>query len=189
MSATCPSCGVAVVPGYVRCPKCLNALPKTPVFTKSAIGGTSLGAERSRGALLGLIAVAIVGIGLFAYFGLRTSESKPAPAAPAPAQPTETAVNTPDTPDNAGGPSEAAQPAEGPSPALLATQLERTLKKQRLWSTVSADGDRVDVRSGSCADAAMKAALDAAAPSLKAAGLTKLRCLEQSGQVVSTRDL
>ncbi len=27
MSAVCPACGVAVVPGYVRCPKCQTPLP------------------------------------------------------------------------------------------------------------------------------------------------------------------
>jgi hypothetical protein len=35
----------------------------------------------------------------------------------------------------------------------------------------------------------MATALDASAPTFKAAGLTKLRCLEQSGRVVTDRDL
>ena len=40
MSAVCPKCGVAVVPGYVKCPKCQAALPKLRAPTMAA-GGTS----------------------------------------------------------------------------------------------------------------------------------------------------
>jgi hypothetical protein len=67
--------------------------------------------------------------------------------------------------------------------------LERALKKQRLWSTVRVVGDRAEVRSGACEEPALAATLDAATPALKAAGLTALRCLEQSGRVVTTREL
>jgi hypothetical protein len=58
-----------------------------------------------------------------------------------------------------------------------------------LWSTVTVVGERVDVRSGSCGEPQMKSALDTSASAFKAAGLTKLRCIEQSGTVVFTREL
>jgi hypothetical protein len=45
------------------------------------------------------------------------------------------------------------------------------------------------VRSSSCGDKQMLPVLDGIAPRLKAAGLTRLRCLEQSGSVVFARDL
>ena len=44
MTGVCPTCGVAVVPGYLKCPKCQTMLPR--VRTKSAMaGGTSAARE------------------------------------------------------------------------------------------------------------------------------------------------
>jgi len=182
--AVCPSCGVAVVPGYVRCPKCHKALPRAKASHLE--GGTSVASSSSKAPLIAAIAVGVVVIGAIAYFGLRRSE-KPA-AAPAttvetPAGPTGPEVEAPAQPTE-----QPAQPT-GPTALDVAADLERTLKKQRLWSTVNIVGDHVDVRSGSCEDPGMKPLLDGAAPSFKAAGLTKLRCLEQSGRVVTDRDL
>lgn len=68
-------------------------------------------------------------------------------------------------------------------------ELEGTLRRQRLWGRVEITGRRVDVRSGSCADPAMRPAIEGRRPLLRGAGLTKLRCLEQSGAVVFERDL
>ena len=83
------------------------------------------------------------------------------------------------------------QPAapSAPRPDAIAADLERSLKKQRLWSTVNIVGDHVDIRSGSCGDPAMKSSLELVAGTFKAAGLTKLRCVEQSGSLVFDRDL
>lgn len=80
-------------------------------------------------------------------------------------------------------------PAAGPSPAAAAAELERALGRQRLWSSVRPSGDRVEVRSGSCAEPAMAPTIDAARAALRGAGLTRLRCLAQSGAVVFERDL
>ncbi len=71
----------------------------------------------------------------------------------------------------------------------VAAGLERTLQRQRLWSKVSVSGSRVEVRSGSCSDQAIQAPIAEAAPAFKAAGLTSLRCVEESGSVVFTREL
>ena len=76
-----------------------------------------------------------------------------------------------------------------PDAQRVASELRRTLERQRLWSQVTVTGDRVDVQSSSCDDPAMAPLLDSAAPAFKAAGLTSLRCLEQSGRVVTDRDL
>jgi hypothetical protein len=74
-------------------------------------------------------------------------------------------------------------------PEDIAGELERALKHRRLWSTVEVGSRVVDVRSGSCADSGLRSLVDAAGPRFKAAGLTRLRCLEQSGAVVFSRDL
>lgn len=186
--AFCPSCGVAVVPGYVRCPKCHKPLPQTPKAVRD-MGGTAV-ETTSKTPLIALLGGALVVGLLIAYFAFRTKTEPRAavatptpqqqtPSQPGPAQPEATPVETrPTTTTQA-----------GPDPNAAAGDLERALRKQRLWSTVSVTGSRVDVRSGSCSDPAMAPALDASAASFKAAGLTQLRCLEQSGRVVSSRDL
>jgi hypothetical protein len=182
--AVCPSCGVAVVPGYVRCPKCKKALPRRPGTHME--GGTAV-EEKNRGPLLAIIAAAVIGTGLIIYLGVRsTDKPKPAPTV-APAQPAETTAA--DTAPAAPEPTETTAQPTGPDPVTVAADLEKNLRKQRLWSSVSVVGGRVEIRSGSCSDPGMAPLVDAAAPSFKAAGLTKLRCLEQSGRVVTDRDL
>lgn len=183
--AVCPSCGVAVVPGYVRCPKCRKPLPQRPSAVE---GGTAVEAPGRSGALIGLIALILAAGGVLAYVALRKDKPATAKAVPTaqpevPNAPTPQPSNVPDQPAQA-----QAQPT-GPNAIDVAAELERALKKQRLWSTVEVTGSRADVRSSSCNDPAMAPMLDGAAPSFKASGLTKLRCVEQSGRVVTDRDL
>jgi len=185
--AVCPSCGVAVVPGYVRCPKCQAPLPRR---ASPVVGGTAL-PEARRFPVLAVVVAVFVALAIIVFFGLRKSDraaKRPvAEPAPATAVPPQTPAAAPAaTPEPA---TPAAVAPSGPSASQIAADLERTLKRQRLWSTVNVIGERVEVRSGSCADPAMAPVLDTAAPSFKAAGLTKLRCLEQSGAVVTDRDL
>ena len=184
----CPSCGVAVLPGYARCPKCRKPLPRRK---QTVMGGTAV-ETTDRKPLYILLAVGVVGIAVIAYLGLR-GDSKTSAAPPVAnrgegtTQPEATqqnveVTNVPDQP-------ETTNQAAGPDPGAVADRLEKALKRERLWSTVSLEGSRIDVRSGSCSDPKMAGILDATSPSLKSAGLTRLRCLEQSGQVVSDRDL
>jgi hypothetical protein len=139
-------------------------------------------------ALLGLVGIVLVAGGLIAYLAMRKSAPKAAKAAPTVQvddsnAPDPEPANTPDQPAQV-----QAQPS-GPNATDIAAELERLLKKQRLWATVEVTGNRADVRSSSCSEPAMAPMLDGAAPSFKAAGLTKLRCVEQSGRVVTDRDL
>jgi hypothetical protein len=78
---------------------------------------------------------------------------------------------------------------EAPDPEVPVGQLRRALSRERLWGTVEVSGTRVDVRSGTCNEPAMGRVIDAATTPLREVGLTKLRCLEQSGRVVFERDL
>ena len=187
MPATCPSCGVAVVPGYARCPKCHTALPRRA--QTNVEGGTSLEPPR-RVPLPAVIGAGVVGLALIVWLGVRGSHDKKPVYTKTTSQtlgpaPTET------EPTLAPGAPTATAPAPPsvPSADSVASGLERTLKRQRLWANVSVSGSRVEVRSGSCSDPAIQAPIAEAAPALKAAGLTSLRCVEESGSVVFTREL
>jgi hypothetical protein len=184
MSAgVCPSCGVAVVPGYVRCPKCHKPLPRRA--KTFAEGGTAVQPARKFpvAALIGAVAIG----GVIVYLALRGNDNKPASPPAVPVEAPEREV--PEVTQPTGPEAETPTVQIGPNAQAVASELEKALKRQRLWSTVSVTGERVEVRSGSCSDPAMAPLLDEAAPSFKAAGLSKLRCVEQSGRVVSDRDL
>jgi len=191
MSAVCPSCGVAVVPGYRRCPKCHVALPYGSGRRTSTIdpGGTSL-PERS----LPVVPI-VAGVGVLAVIVVLAivlgGGSKPKPAAQ-PGSDEATAPSAAVTPaPSAPAPVAAAPAAAAPTraPAAEAASLQIALRKQRLWSTVEVTGTRVDVRTSSCAEPAMGPTIDSRADGLRSTGLTRLRCMEQSGRVVFERDL
>jgi hypothetical protein len=183
----CPACGVAVLPGYARCPRCHKPLPQRPAT--SVEGGTALEPPR-RFPLPAVIAVGAIGLGVILWLGVRGGgdTKPPPPTRPAAAAPTA----TPPPAQHAVAPAvEVAPPARprAPNADEVADELERTLKRQRLWSTVSVTGSRVDIRGGACGDAAIQAPIAASTAAFKAAGLTTLRCVEQSGAVVFTREL
>jgi pyruvate/2-oxoglutarate dehydrogenase complex dihydrolipoamide acyltransferase (E2) component len=185
MGAVCPTCGIAVVPGYVRCPKCQAALPAArrpaPAQGGTSVAGWSIprGPAIAVGVLLGIVIVVAV-----AHHG---SHAAP-PAAKAAAAPGAQAA-APAAPADDIAPAPAAAGSAAPDPVGLANQLGAELQRQELWSTVEVVGNRVEVRSSACRDPAMGAALAQASPGFKAAGLTTLRCVEQSGVVVFTHNL
>lgn len=189
MSTTCPSCGVAVVSGYVKCPKCGGALARRRLAT-SAAGGTAVTGARSFPTLPVLGAVIAIGV-IVAVVATRGQEG----GAKVNATPDETAQDDPDedverTPLDPDEIEAMPTPvATGPDPAEAARDLQRAIQQARLWGTVEVAAPRVDVRSGGCGDPAMGPLLDGATEALRRVGLTKLRCLEQSGRVVFERDL
>jgi hypothetical protein len=163
-------------------------LPRFARNSTSPVGGTTIAPSNlPRVAIIGAIVAVVLVIGYFAFRGSKktaivdveptTVETRPNNV-PEPSNP-GAFVNTPNQPTQ----------AKAPSPEPVAADLERSLKRARLWATVTVIGDRVDVRSGSCSDPQMRPTLDAVAGSFKAAGVTRLRCLEQSGSVVIDRDL
>jgi hypothetical protein len=161
-------------------------LPQRPATTVE--GGTALEPPR-RFPLPAVIAVGVVGLGVILWLGLRGGDdTKPAPAT----QPAATAPTaTPAPAQHTVAPAVEVAPARptAPNADQVADELERTLKRQRLWSTVSVTGSRVDIRGGACGDPAIQAPVAASTAAFKAAGLTTLRCVEQSGAVVFTREL
>ena len=193
MSAICPVCGVAVVPGYVRCPKCHAGLPTGRMKRVTGDPGGTAVVEKGFpfSAVLGAVGVAAVIILVFGFRGT----SKKTQASPAPAAEPIAAAGAPPPPRVAvvaSPPPVAAPVTTAPvasDPRAVAAALEDVLRRARLWGRAEISGARVDVRSGSCGDKAMRPAIEAEKAVLRGAGLTKLRCLEQSGAVVFERDL
>ena len=188
--AVCPACGVAVVPGYVRCPKCHRPLPRFARNTASPVGGTTI--KTKQGSPLLAIAIAvIVGGGFIAFFALRGNkhhEASAAPAQPSP-QPTSEAAPAPTPPPVPVASVAPAPVVATPNPGAIASRLQTTLQRMELWSTVSVTGARLELQSRACRDPQLGKQLDAVAASFRAAGLTRVRCLEQSGAVVFDREL
>ncbi len=189
-AAVCPKCGVAVVPGYVKCPKCHTVLPVARAGKQAAAGGTAMGGQGTP--VAALVVGGAVALGIVLFFALRKSSSEAAPppdggdaadqAEPVGSGSTDPVV-TPDDPTTTPG------SAADPAAADAITALDRALKKERLWGKVEVAGARVEIRTSYCGDAGMTAVLEAARAALKEAGLTRLRCMEQSGAVVFERDL
>lgn len=179
-----------MVSGYVRCPKCQTPLPQTKRAPLAA-GGTAVdtgGGFPIVPVVVGLAVVVGIVVAVMVGRGGKDEVVKSArPAdvvAPAPAS---TPTGSPSTVEPA--PPAGPTAPSAPDASELAAILDRDLKKQRLWGTVEVIGARIDVRSGGCEDPAMAPVLDAQLQALRGAGLTKLRCLEQSGRVVFERDL
>ncbi len=197
MSAECPSCGLPVVPGYAKCPKCHAALPRLQTQAGATAGGTAVESQRSP-VTVGIVVVAVVvGVILLlkVMFGGGDDESQPdnqvTPPGTRTAAPTRAPAPAPTRPDErpfADDDRPAATPPRIQSGAA-ARQLDATLRRQRLWSKVDVFGTRIDVRSGSCDDPHMKTSISSMTTTLRDAGLTHVRCLAQSGSVVFERDL
>jgi len=188
--AVCPKCGVAVVPGYVKCPKCQSPLPAR-MRAVTNVGGTSLD-ERGGLPVIPLVVGGGVALVIVMFFALEKDKAPVAHEVPEDAQVEDDQSGSAQVRiDPTALPSEPV-PQEGPAgpdPSAAVSALDRALKKERLWGTVQAVGDRVDLRTGACNDPGMAPVLATAVAQLKTAGLTRLRCMEQSGAVVFERDL
>jgi len=195
MNTVCPACGVAVVPGYVKCPRCHAGLPAGLGRTKRTTldpGGTAV---PPRGfplpIILGAVGVVIaVLVALALRGGSKKAEApRPAPPEPIPAVVANPQPRPPTVTTQTVAPAQAQAQAAAADPGPAIAELKAALRAQRLWGAVEIVGQRVDVRSGSCADPGMRSLIDAKKSMLHGAGLTNLRCVEQSGAVVFERDL
>ncbi len=195
-TTACPACGIAVVPGYVKCPRCGARLPSVRFRrpgTTADPGGTAV--ETGRGlpviplAIGGVVVLAVVLVLVLRHRG-GSGAAKEDVLAPPPVVATQPraqpgpVLDTPPafTPLAPGG-------RTAKTAAQVAGDLQVTLKRQRLWSTVEIVGTTLEIHSSTCGDPQMSPALDAVMASARAAGLTRLRCLEQSGAVATTREL
>ena len=172
----------------VRCPKCGAGLPRSKRAATHIEGGTAL----PTAAGFPVVPVAVGGaavVAIIAFLALRGDAKAPVAAdeIDAGAETTEEGPPPDDTVETPTAPTQPTGSAVDPGPAIRA--IEAGLRREKLWGTVTIEGDRVDVRSGGCGEAAMPAVLDGAAAGLHEAGLTTLRCLEQGGRVVFERGL
>jgi hypothetical protein len=90
----------------------------------------------------------------------------------------------------AAGPAAGAAPADVSAPSIdprprqraeAVSALERDLASDRLWATVTAIGDDVEIRSGQCTDDGVSARVDAAKARLGELGFRAVRCLDRGG--------
>jgi hypothetical protein len=190
----CPSCGVAVVPGYVKCPKCGAFQPRVK-RTSIQPGGTAV-VTRDRFPMMPVVLGVGVALAIALFFGLRGGHaSEPQEPSASPVDENGDVLNPSESVPGAIPPPAIAPatpkpaPPPAPSPQAAVNDLSRTLRVQRLWATLSFNGVVLEVRSASCGEAELSNAIASAASPLRAAGLTKLRCVEQSGRVVFERDI
>jgi hypothetical protein len=140
--------------------------------------------------ILPLAGGAVVVLGVILYFVLGKSDAaKPTTPDPVAGSAEETSTVIPETPTPLPIPVDDVRDPNRIDPTAVGRDLERALKNQRLWSTVEVVGRDVEVTSGSCRDANMIPMVDAARTALRNAGLTRVRCLENSGAVVFERGL
>jgi hypothetical protein len=184
-----------VVPGYVKCPKCHSELPAGSGRAKRATaepGGTAL--ETRDFPIAPFVAALAVAAAIIIVFSVRSAGKKTGAAAPTLPAPIE-AVAAPPAPVRPTTAAASLSPvAQGSAAALqdpraAAAELETALRFQRLWGRVELAGPRIDLRSGSCSDPAMRPLIESKQAVLRGAGLTRLRCVEQSGAVVFEHDL
>jgi hypothetical protein len=194
MNAVCPACGVPVVPGYVRCPRCHAGLPLGARIKRTTAdpGGTAV-AQRGF-PILAVLAPVAIAAAIIVVFAVRGSGKQTAAAQQVPSEPTVVAAQSlpprvTTAPLGSPLPEPAPSGVAAPDGRAAVLRLEDTLRRARLWGRAEITGQRVDVRSGLCGDKAMRPAIESERAVLHGAGLTKLRCLEQSGAVVFESDL
>lgn len=186
---SCPSCGIAVTPGYQRCPKCHRPLPTSVRFTRplDAGGATTIEPDevvtRWPWYLAGLIVLA----GAVAVIVVGSHPSKPAPALPDDPVVDEEPDDTP----GAGVDEDEAVPTPPPrpDPAPAADRLARLMAAVRLYATTEAIGDTVEIRSTFCAEPRVPGIIADVAADLRAAGIVAVRCRALHGAEAWTRPL
>ena len=82
-----------------------------------------------------------------------------------------------------------ASPPSRPDPAPAADRLARLMANVRLYATVAAIGDAIEIRSTSCADPGLARPLLEVAPELREAGIVTVRCRALHGAEQWTRPL
>jgi hypothetical protein len=181
------------MPGYAKCPKCHSPLPSFGVRRPgtSADAGGTVAAQKEKPIVAIVVAVIVAGA-IIAFFGLRKrGGSEAAPPPPTAQEPTtpQAPAATPSTPVPLPDQPVLPNTPNRPSPIAAAGALKDQLNRQRLWSTVEVQSNRVEIRTDRCDETAFGPVIDSSREALRTAGLTKLRCLEQSGHVVFERDL
>lgn len=198
-STTCPGCGVAVAPGYPKCPKCHTRLPFVPSplqrVGSKASGGTAVDSGSGAG-MWAVVAAIVVIAGAVAFMVMRSRGGDAAATAEADAggEAGET-VAAPADEDVEGSPSAADFDEEAPDDAVDTAVLDgfsAKLAEERLWSSVepdAADETIVHVVSSHCEDGNLRRAVASFADDLKDGGFVRVQCFTQHGALSFEREL
>ncbi|KAB2908822.1 MAG: hypothetical protein F9K40_04170 [Kofleriaceae bacterium] len=198
-SQACPACGVKVMLGYAKCPKCHAPMPNATARSRrpSVAGGggtTSQPIERidglgGRGWIVGVVALVVVAGAIIWAVELRGGGETKRPAEAA--VPVETGAATATAAPIELQPDELPAPnlQNRPDPAYVADALEGELARDRLFATVDVAGELLDVRSAYCTDPRFSEITARYIADLKASGLVRIRCSETHGEQVYERAL
>lgn len=200
-SATCPACGLAVSPGYPKCPKCHAAMPAAPSLggdarSRKVQGGTAV--DSGPGPYLWIAIAGVVVVAAVVVYLARGSDDRaaPGPVAPAPAVGVEPAPS-PDTsnpavadpfPRTAPDPATTARNDLSAARTRAAAAVGVALEGARLWGTVQVVGEQLHIHSAYCTsigDDHLGAARSAAGAALFEA----VSCFERHGPLAWERPL
>lgn len=199
-SIECPSCGVAVAPGYPKCPKCHARLPYVPSplhrVGSMASGGTSAADSGGGAGMWAVVAAIVIIAGAVTFFVMRGRGGDGAAADDydAGAEQATSAVDT--TADD----SAALAPAAGfdddedrvAVDTAVLDELSAKLAELRLWSSVDpepADDTIIRIVSSHCEDGGLRRAVTSFAEAMKAAGFVRVQCFTQHGALSFEREL
>lgn len=199
----CPSCGVAVTPGYVKCPRCHAALPKVPRTVRHTggmvPGGTAVGGtgddDASGPPWLLLLGGGTLVVALVAWLVMRdTTPAAPAPVVlPATSSPSAAPPPAGEQRGDAPGVATAAEVASaGPSveqrQAAALGALDVRLRRDRLWAKLEQpSAGTLRIVSALCEEPELSAAVAEQAGALVEAGVGTVECRARHGGLVWTK--
>ncbi len=194
-SQPCPSCGVNVLIGYTKCPKCHVAMPGAAARVKRAsmAGGTTserievIAAAGSGGRVFGVI-VLVLGAGLAVWATQCRGKSRSAAPLAAPVE-TGPRVGSASVEPVATDPGATPTNPTRTDPAYAADALESELAGERLYATIDVEGDLLHVRSAFCAEVRLGEIVARYAGELRSGGVIRVRCSETHGAQVFERAL
>ena len=198
-SHACPECGVAVAPGYPKCPKCHARLPYVPSplqrVGSMASGGTSASEGGGGAGMWAVVAAIVLVAGAVTFFVARGGGGGAAAAGDADAAVEEaTTVAQPedDLEDDLAAPegAEAEEPREIDTAVI--EELNAKLAELRVWSSVgqdSADDSIVRIVSSHCEDGALRRAVTTYAEAMRDSGFLRVQCFTQHGALSFDREL
>jgi hypothetical protein len=209
LGTACPACGVAVAPGYPRCPKCHAVMPsaavnRNPRGTNATIRVRSTRPAADKTLWLGGAAIALVVVGfiVIAYRdkagGTELSEAVADDGTEADED--DSLAEDLDASDEGDGDGDGDGEREGDDPDRahdqavdrLLESLADELGAARLWSSVSYESDQADVvrvESAFCSDDELYRIVDGNARALRDHGFVRLQCISRHGVLTVDRVL
>jgi hypothetical protein len=185
---TCPSCGVSVPKGYVKCPKCHAVMPRTASPLRRAHtepgGGTSVSAGRT--ASLGVMLLVAAATALVVFLA---NQEDTTPQARAPTVVVASGGPGSESPsaDEQGRDAGATDDGEVDISSIALDKLYEALVKAQLFAWVDVQSDErttVVLQSWYCNNEDLKDAIETAGTELRNNGFERVVCLERAGKQI-----